>query len=82
MGASPDCVKCRGTGLIPGSIRALDQHCDCDKPKPRRTSPRVVAHIDDPRTPYFSRPVYGCGHCGKVIHAGCYCSEECAAHDD
>jgi hypothetical protein len=25
----PNCTKCRGTGIIPGSIAALDQRCDC-----------------------------------------------------
>lgn len=32
--ASVECVKCRDTGIIPGSIPALDQHCDCKDKKP------------------------------------------------
>lgn len=41
-GSTP-CVKCRDTGIIPGSIPALDQHCDCkDTPTPVDISPEAV----------------------------------------
>jgi hypothetical protein len=32
--------------------------------------------------PLLAPPRYGCGHCGKPITTGCYCSEECTNADD
>lgn len=36
-----------------------------------------------PGHPGFCRPQeYACGHCGRTITIGCYCSKECANADE